>query len=413
MKSLRWTSYCPHRPTPIQLDFLTEPAFEAFYGGAAGGGKSDALLMAALQYVDEPGYAALILRRSYADLALPGAIMDRAIEWLGPTDAKWNEIDKTFTFPSGAKLVFGYLATHRDKYRYQSSEFQFVAFDELTQFEEPQYRYLLSRVRRLEGSNVPLRVRSASNPGGVGHDWVHRYFVDPGDPSRPFIPARLEDNPFLDTDEYDKALSRLDPITRAQLRYGDWSVRPEGGMFKRGWFRIVEHPPMSARRIRYWDMAATVADTGTDPDWTAGAKVSRDPSGMFTIEHVTRLRDTPANVEQHIRTTADLDGVGTSIRMEQEPGASGKTVIDHYLRNVLAGFDFRGDRPSGPKIARAAPVSALAEQGLLQVVRGPWVDAFMDEAELFPQGAHDDQVDAVAGAVAGLSINYLDGPLGV
>ena len=134
--------------------------------------------MAALQYVDVPGYAALLFRRTYADLNLPGALMDRAHQWLGATAARWNAHDHRWTFPSGATLTFGYLETERDKYRYQSSELQYIGFDELTQFPESQYTYLFSRLRRLGDSEVPLRMRSASNPGGEGHEWVRARFVD-------------------------------------------------------------------------------------------------------------------------------------------------------------------------------------------------------------------------------------------
>jgi len=168
----RMTKYIPHKPTPKQAAFLLLPVREAFYGGAAGGGKSDALLMAALQYVDMPGYSAILFRRTFSDLALPGALLERSTEWLKPTDAKWDDNKKTWHFPSGATLTFGYLEHENDKYRYQSSEFNFIGFDELTQFTESQYRYLFSRLRRLKGSEVPLRMRAASNPGGEGHEWV-------------------------------------------------------------------------------------------------------------------------------------------------------------------------------------------------------------------------------------------------
>ena len=100
--SEREQRWCPHTPTARQAAFLEVDALEALFGGAAGGGKSDALLMGALQYVDVPGYSALILRRTTTDLALPGAIMDRDGEWLRPTGAHWNDIKKTWRFPSGA-----------------------------------------------------------------------------------------------------------------------------------------------------------------------------------------------------------------------------------------------------------------------------------------------------------------------
>ena len=220
---LQW---CPHFPLPKQRRFLRTKELEALYGGAAGGGKSDAILMAALQYVDVPGYAAIIFRRTYADLALPGAIMDRAREWLHGK-AKWREQDKTFTFPSGAKLTFGYLDHPNDKYRYQSSEFQFIGFDELTQFLESEYTYLMSRLRRKANVEIPLRMRSASNPGGRGHDWVrNRFMLNPE--GRGFVPASLEDNPKIDREGYIKSLSELDPITRAQLLDGDWDADDDG-----------------------------------------------------------------------------------------------------------------------------------------------------------------------------------------
>ncbi|MFA5458675.1 MAG: LAGLIDADG family homing endonuclease, partial [Synergistaceae bacterium] len=194
--------------------------------------NSDALLMAALQYAWVPDYAALILRRTYADLALSGAIMDRSLQWLTGTGAQWNSPGHKWTFPSGATLTFGYLESERDKYRYQSAEFQFIGFDELTQFTETQYSYLFSRLRRLKNTDVPLRMRAASNPGGVGHEWVkNRFKIDSGgDPERPFIGAKLDDNPHVDQEAYEEALSKLDYVTREQLRRGDWTITHSGGI---------------------------------------------------------------------------------------------------------------------------------------------------------------------------------------
>jgi len=220
------TPYVPHAPTPPQAAFLLlEQSREVLYGGAAGGGKSDALLMAALQYVDVPGYSALLLRKSFADLARPGALMDRAGTWLAGTAARWNETKRTWTFPGGARLTFGYLEGSADVYAYQGAEYQFVGFDELTQHEERNYRYLFSRLRRLKDQETPVRMRSASNPGGVGHSWVFdRFFISGPPVGRLFIPAKLEDNPFLDRAEYEKSLEELDEVTRRQLRNGDWSA---------------------------------------------------------------------------------------------------------------------------------------------------------------------------------------------
>ncbi len=392
--------FCPHQPTYKQLLFLSLNSLEAFYGGAAGGGKSDALLMAALQYVDVPKYAAIIFRRTYADLALPGALMSRAQEWLAGTAAKWRDTEKTWTFPPfGATLTFGYLENEQDKYRYQSSEFQSIGFDELTQFSESQYRYLFSRLRRLESSNVPLRMRTASNPGGVGHEWVkQRFMVEGKEQGRPFIPARMGDNPYLDRASYEKSLNLLDHITRAQLKEGDWSAAAAGNKFQRQWFEIVDAAPVDLRSVRYWDLAATEAKPGKDPDWTAGCRMGRTKTGIYYLADIKRMRNTPAAIEALVLQTARLDGTGVNIYMEQEPGSSGVNTIDHYHRSVLQQFAFYGVKTTGSKEIRSNPLSAQAEAGNVKLVRGPWINAFLDEAEIFPNGAHDDQIDAASGA---------------
>src|SRR4051794_26793981 len=100
---LRLNRYIIHKPTPLQAAFLLLSAIEAFFGGAAGPGKSEALLMAALQYVDEPGYAALIVRETFVQLSQPGGLMFRANEWLAGTDAVWNAAHHTWRFPSGRR----------------------------------------------------------------------------------------------------------------------------------------------------------------------------------------------------------------------------------------------------------------------------------------------------------------------
>lgn len=256
--------WIPHEPTPRQELFLQLKELEAFYGGAAGGGKSDALLMGGLQYVDIPGYAAIIFRRTFADLKLPEALMARAHEWLDGTEAKWVAADMQWKFPSGAILQFGYLDSEDDKLRYQSSAYQYIAFDELTHFTQSQYRFLFSRLRKLEGANVPLRMRSASNPGGRGAVWVKTHFIPDGfqpvhaeeirswlkpivydaeelqmlsglqgegeslPVSRAFVPARMQDNPFLDQRSYMSSLYQLDKVTREQMLRGDWSIQVTG-----------------------------------------------------------------------------------------------------------------------------------------------------------------------------------------
>jgi len=385
--------YIPYRPTRKQAEYLLAEEKEVFYGGAAGGGKSVALLMSGLQYVAHPEYSALLLRRTYPDLSLPGALMDMAKQWLGPTDAKWNEQSKTWTFPSGATLTFGFLESEADKYRYQSAEFQLIDFDELTQFTESQYLYLFSRLRRTEDNPVPLRVRSASNPGNIGHLWVKERFIEAKNKDRRFIPATLEDNPYLEQTSYISNLSNLDVVTRAQLLKGDWDIQLSGNFFKRPWFEIISERPRHIKSVRYWDLAAS-----KEGDYTVGALVG-EQQGVYYIMDVQRLRETPGQVEALVRQVAEIDGMETPIIMEQEPGSSGINTIDHYARDVLKGYNFKGDRVTGDKTTRAGPLSSASEAGNVKLVKGIWNNAWLDEAMLFPEGEHDDQIDATSGAL--------------
>jgi predicted phage terminase large subunit-like protein len=373
------------------------------FGGAAGGGKSSALLMAALQWITTPGYAALLLRRTYSDLSLPGALMDRAFSWFANTRAKWSNADKCWTFPSGGRLTFGYLESDSDKYRYQSSEFQFIGFDEVSQFEESQYTYLFSRLRRLQGFAVPLRMRCASNPGGPGHGFIkQRFLVEGQQAGRVFIPSRLEDNEHVDREEYRASLMQLDPFTRAQLLEGDWAEY-SGGFFRREWFPIVDTAPDIQSKVRAWDLAATEARPGKDPDWSAGVLLGRTPDKQYVVLDVVRTRATPLAVQQLVRKCAERDGKAVHVYMEEEAGSSGKIAIDHYRRNVLSGWPFYGVRSTGAKTERAAPFSSMAEAGHVKLVRAPWNTAFLDELAGFPQAAHDDMVDAASLAFAQLA----------
>lgn len=390
--------YIPHKPTPKQTAFLKLLIKEAFYGGACGGGKSDALLMAALMFVSIPNYSAIIFRQSFKALALPGALMDRAKEWLGPTDAHWNSLESAWSFPSGAKLSFGYLECDADKYRYQSAEFQFVGFDETTQFLEDQYRYLFSRLRRLATCDIPLRMRSASNPGNVGHDWVKRRFIVEGETfNRVFISAKLNDNPHLDHDAYIDSLNELDPITKRQYLEGDWNARHGGSIFPREKFQVITAVPNDLKYVRYWDKAATVPKANTDPDFTVGVKMA-EQNGFYYVVDIVRMQKTPYDVETTIRNTAAMDGLATKIYMEQEPGSSGVEAIDHYNREVLKGFSFYGVKTTGSKSERASPFSSAVEAGNVFLLTANWNTSYLDELEAFPLGAHDDQVDASSGA---------------
>jgi|SRR5579871_1310396 len=401
--------YMPHTPHPPQAAFLLYQGLEALYGGAAGGGKSDALLMAALQYADKPGYRALLLRRTYKMLSLPGALMDRAAEWLSGTPAKWSADEKTWKFPSGATLTFGFLETEMDRLRYQGAELQFVGFDELTQFTESQYSYLFSRLRRLKGFEVPVRMRTASNPGGPGHDWVKRRFIDSAfkDPEALFFPAKVDDNPSVDKDEYVKSLGKMTAIERDQLLNGNWEAARQGTYFNRLWFEdnLVDVIPDKVRAVRVWDFGFGKESQAGDP--TAGVKVvkaSGDPNAY--VVDVKRVFSTPARVKELVHRTAEADGIATKILIEQEPGASGVQVVDDYKR-LLDGYIVEGVRPTGSKGTRAEISAAYAEDGRLKLLKRSWNEYFIHEHVSFTGDEdlheHDELVDTTAYAIAELA----------
>lgn len=408
--------FCPEGASVQQKVFLRTNAMEALFGGAAGGGKSSALLMAALQYVDVPGYSALLFRRTLQDLTLPGALMDRFKEWIAPHDEiRWNANTYTATFPSGARIGFGYLNNKDDYLRYKGVEVQFIGMDEVTEIRESDYRYLFSRLRRPSSgplAQVPLRMRCASNPAP---NWVRqRFLVEGPEYSRVFVPSKLTDNPGIDPDSYRRALQELDPIERRRLEEGDWWATSLGTMFQRDDFVLIdpfevpEISTSSARVVRYWDLAASEpTHSNPDPDWTVGTLMMLD-KGIAWILDVQRARVKGDRVEELIGRTAREDGPTVSIRMEQEPGSAGKNLIDQYARYILPGYDFSGVRATGDKVTRARPFAAAVANGNVRVVRGSWLTAWLDEMSSFPEVSnHDDQVDSAVGAfsfLAGLGL---------
>lgn len=399
--------YIPEVPFYKQFLFLTSPEREVFYGGQAGGGKSSALLMAALQYAEVPGYAAIIFRRKFTDLSLAGALISRSMEWLDGGDAKWNNHTKTWRFPSGATVGFGYMQSERDKYKYQSAEFQCVCFDELTQFDLEEYLYLFSRLRKLKGSDIPIRMLSASNPGNIGHQWVKQRFIRYNGPERRFIPSGIDDNIHLDGELYRESLMNLDIVERRRLLEGDWDVSYMGGMFHDDWIKkSLIHPDTvdSVRDgffdiVRFWDLAGTSGGG----DWTVGALMSSHTNGNMYLLDIVRLRGSPLEVEDVLRrvTAMDLESYpDCRVCIEAEGGASGKFMEDYVRREVLpgVGVEFVTQPRGGGKVERAKPFASWLEQGKVFIVDSAWVEGLREELIMFPEGAHDDQVDAVSGA---------------
>jgi len=377
------SQYIPHDPTPQQAKFLALDCLEALYGGAAGGGKSDALLMAALQYVHVPGYSALILRRTLQDLALEGAIMDRAKKWLIGTEAVWNEQKKRFTFPSGAVLQFGYCETANDVYRYQGAECQFIAIDELTQWPERPYRYLFSRLRKLVGSVVPLRMRSGSNPGGIGHEWVKRRFLDAG-ATGTFVPAKLADNPHVDAETYRAALEQLDSHTRRQLEDGEWTNDPSGLVYVRP--KTAPAVPCDHYLLGL-DFGVTDATAFAVLGWKTHERVVRvvecySRTGMSPTDAAEEVKRLPYKFDMMV---GDVGGLGKAFAQEMRTrhGLPIDAADKHNKRGFIALLNGAIER--GEVLVDADRCAQL----LAEYAELPWTDDRQKEVEGFDNHCAD------------------------
>ena len=223
-----------------QTEFLAAGELDVLYGGAAGGGKSYAMLVDPLRYCHKPVHRALILRRSMPELR---ELIDKSRELYPKAfpGCKFREVEKLWNFPSGAKIEFGFLERDADVYRYQGQAYSWIGFDEITHLPtEFGWNYLASRLRTTDPEIVPY-LRCTANPGGVGAHWVKKRYVDPYEPNkafegsdgltRKFIPARLDDNPYLAEDgRYEQMLKALPAVQRKQLLEGNWDIT-EGAAF--------------------------------------------------------------------------------------------------------------------------------------------------------------------------------------
>lgn len=254
------------QPQPKQVEFMSRPEDEALYGGSAGGGKSDALVMEATRQVHIPHYKGLILRKTYPQLT---ELIDKSLKYYSAAfpEARYNASEHTWRFPSGAKITFGSMQHSKDKLNYQGKAFDFIAFDELTHFTYDEYIYLSSR-NRPNGPGTRCYIRATANPGGIGHGWVKDRFITAGNPmstiwetvqvvrpdgqtetkyrSRIFIPSSVFDNKILleNDPDYLIRLASMPEAEKNALLYGDWNSYT--GMFFSEW-RDSPDPAMCSK----------------------------------------------------------------------------------------------------------------------------------------------------------------------
>ena len=291
-------------PFPAQRRFLARREYEVLFGGAAGPGKTDALLYGGLRQIGHPRYHAALFRRTYPRLQ---EVMDRAARTFPQLGGTWNEQKKRWVFPSGAIYSFHHVQQERNRFDHLGAEYQYLAFDQLEEFPALIYDFLLTRVRSGE-AGLAKRVRASANPGGVGHAWIvkrwkiDRYpaglrpFVDPETGlSRVYVPARVWDNPAIV--EHDPAyVQRLmaipDPAMRRAYLEGDWSVF--AGQYFQEWDPTLHLDHGGHRQPPEWWEVAGSLDWGYSPHPSVMLLAAFDDHGRGRVYQELVAEQTPA-----------------------------------------------------------------------------------------------------------------------
>jgi len=340
-----------------QTDFLSSSEREVLYGGAAGGGKSYAMLADPLHGLNNPNFSGLLVRHTTEELReliqKSQELYPKAIPGI-----KWSERKSQWVSPRGGRLWMSYLDKDMDVMRYQGQAFNWIGFDELTQWSSPYaWNYMRSRLRSAYSDELGLYMRATTNPGGAGHQWVKKMFIDPspskesfwatdiesgdtivypkghsreGQPlfKRRFIPASLFDNPYLsEGGDYEAMLLSLPEHQRKQLLEGNWDVN-EGAAF-----------PEFNRNIH-------VVDPYSIPkNWT---RFRACDYGYGSWTGVVWLAVTPAEQlvvyrEMYVTKVTATDLADMILDAEQEDGTIRYGVLDSSL------WHNRGD--TGPSLA--------------------------------------------------------------
>ena len=442
------------RPQPgPQERFMSSPADIAIYGGAAGGGKSWALLLEALRHVANPSFGAVFFRRTTVQIRNEGGLWDESMSMYRDAGGTPKEHVLSWSFPSGASISFAHLEHNKTAYNWQGSQIPLICFDEVTHFTAQQFWYMVSRNRSMCG--VKPYIRATCNPDPDSFvaqliEWwidqetglpiqsrsgVIRWFVRVGDAlhwsdapsdlahftmvndagetvpippkSLTFIAAKLTDNKALMQADpgYMANLLSLSSIERERLLGGNWRVRESGGMFKDQWWQYYGTAPLFEYRGIYAD---TAQKTGQANDFSVFQCWGKSKAGQaHLIDQIRGKWEAPELLTQARAFWAKHKQGPAPLRfMKVEDKVSGTGLIQTLKREGIPVLPIQRDRD---KVTRAHDASPLIESGNVLLPRNaPFLSDFLVEASAFPLGAHDDMIDPMMDAVTDL----LSGPVG-
>lgn len=432
-----------------QTAFLESEADIVIYGGARGGGKTYGLLLETLRHVENPEFGAVIFRRTMPRVFQEGGLWDTAERMFPYAGAESIRTNASWSFPWGSTVQFAHLENENDKYAWLGSQIPLLCFDQLEEFSEKQFWFMLASNRSVCGVKPYIRATANPEPNWLAdliawwwdadtgypimeRSGVIRWFVRHKDKthwgdskeemrerfpdieakSLTFIPAFVDDNKILlETDKSYKAnLQAQGTVEQERWLKGNWKIKMSGGMLLRSdWFKkfVPERPARFDRLMRFWDLAATGEKAGKSvneqPCFTSGSLVGL-LDGVWYLCNINAFRKTPPECEDEIKCTASLDPRNTEIRIEKEGGSGGAFTISHFQRFVLPGYDVsegidKWQRKA--KVERAKVLASAAKAGNVVIVGTPetdWVKEFLADCDLAPDG-YMDRIDSISGAM--------------
>lgn len=424
-------------------------------GGGAGGGKSYLSLVKALKYILDPNAKVLIMRLTFPLLKAIGGLVEESHHIYPYFGAVWQVQPLQWKFPNGATIKFVAMpANPKDVQGWQPTH---VLIDEGAEWKIDDILAINERVRsarydEVKGGKMGMIITCNPDRHSWLYPWVEwcldkttgvpvpgtenivRWFVNLNGKvhwgtsaqelydnhghgktlgkdfipkSFRFIPMTVYDNPVLLKNNPGYLANLLGGTRVSQLRFlhGSWTAVVEGSsFFQRGWVPVVHAPPVTAQRVRSWDLAASIpSEVNPDPDYTAGVLLSRTPEGIYYIEHAKRDRKLTDGVLKLIVDTAVEDSLDVPVTIPRDSGAGGKAANSFFTRHLIErGLTVSSVTMSGHsgKVQRFLPFASMCESGHVRIVEGDWNDDYLTELETFTgsRNDHDDYVDATSDA---------------